>query len=343
MSSIEQRSAVREVSIARAEKLLRRYIAKKKSVMLWGAPGIGKSSIVQQVAVLFGWKVIDFRANIREPVDLRGIPVANLKLSTTQWLPPDELPRVDRDGEEGILFIDEINTSSPQMQAVLMQLVLERRVGDYVMPKGWVIVAAGNRVADRAAAQKMPTALRNRFKHIHVCVDFDAWRKWATESGVAQELVAFLAWKKDFLHVMPKGDENAFPTPRSWVDISDFVDDPEDREQLIAGSVGDAYAAEFEAFIELYHSIGSLDGIVADPDNSPVPTEPSIRYSTCVGLARVATRQNFPSILRYAKRLAREFEILLVTDATHRDPKLKDISAYGKWAIDNQDITAQAA
>ena len=136
----------REVSIAVAVKLLRRYIEKRRSTMLWGAPGIGKSAIVYQLAAELTWKVIDFRANIREPVDVRGIPVADLKSGTTRWLSPDELPQVARDGECGILFIDEINTASPQMMAVLMQLILERRCGEYTLPEGWVIVAAGNRV-----------------------------------------------------------------------------------------------------------------------------------------------------------------------------------------------------
>jgi hypothetical protein len=335
---------IREVTIARAALLLRRYIAKKKSTMLWGAPGIGKSAIVYQLAALLGWKVIDFRANIREPVDVRGIPVPDLKKGTTRWLVPDELPRVDRDGEHGILFLDEINTASPQMMAVLFQLIWERRVGDYVLPDGWVIVAAGNRVSDRAAAQRMPTALRNRFAHIYVTVDVKAWCDWANTANVAPELVAFIRLRgKDVLHVMPRGDENAFPTPRSLTDSAEYVDDPKDvRMALFAGCIGDAAAAEFDGFIELYRSLGSLEDIVADPQNAPVPTEPSSRYAVCTGLGRLATRQTLPNIITYAKRLKhRESEILVVHDATTRDPSLKETTTYGKWAVENQDLIAQ--
>jgi hypothetical protein len=110
---------------------------------------------------------------------------------------------------------------------------------------------------------------------------------------------------------------------------------------LFSGLVGDAYAAELEGFIELYRSLGSLDDIVADPDGAPVPTEPSTRFAVSTGLGRIATRKNFPAIIRYAKRLNRESEILVVTDATGRDANLKNVAAYGQWAVDNQDLTIQ--
>src|SRR5262245_18674290 len=152
---------VHECTIADAATLMRIYTDESDAVMLWGAPGIGKSAIVHQMAAMRRCKVIDLRLNIREPVDLRGIPVPNAKTRTTDWLTPSELPQVERDGATGILFLDEVNTASAQMMAVAMQLVLDRKVGDYVLPKGWVVVAAGNRTSDRASAQRMPTALRN--------------------------------------------------------------------------------------------------------------------------------------------------------------------------------------
>lgn len=337
----------REVTIAVALVMLAAYVQRNKAVMLWGSPGIGKTSIVCQYAESLKWKVIDFRANIREPVDVRGIPVVNEKDQTTKWYSPDELPRVERDGEKGILFIDEINTAAPQMMAVLMQLVLERKVGDYHLPPGWIVVAAGNHVSDRAAAQRMPTALANRFAHIYVKADVDAACAYWQKIGVAPEMIAFIRYRRELIHVMPKNpDEHAFPTPRSLVSAAEFVNEHQDiREKLLAGVIGDAYASEFEAFIGLYRSIGSLEHIVKDPDNAPLSGEkdPSIRYATCVGLSRIATRQNFGNIIRYAKRLPREFEVLIVKDATSRDEGLKNVAAYGAWACENQDIILQAA
>jgi len=279
---------------------------------------------------------------LRETVDLRGIPVPDPKTGTTRWLVPDELPNAERDGEFGYLFCDEINQASPQMQAALGGLILYGVVGEYHLPKGWVVIAAGNRLSDRASAQRMPTQMRNRFAHLYVTPDVDAWTKWANANGVAPEFVAFVRLRRELLHMMPKGDENAFPTPRSITKAAKYVNAPkEHRLRLFAGLIGDGPAAEADGFIELYRSLGSLDDIVADPDGATVPTEPSCRYAVCTGLGRIATRKNFPNIIRYAKRLNRESEILVVTDATGRDATLKNTPAYGSWAVDNQDLTIQ--
>jgi hypothetical protein len=333
-----------ECTIAEAAVLLERQLAKGKPVMMWGAPGLGKSAIVWQLGAKQGRKVIEYRANLREPVDVRGIPVPDLVSGTTRWLVPEDLPNAERDGEFGYLFLDEINTASPQMMAVLFGLVLDRRIGDYVLPAGWQIIAAGNRVSDRAAAQRMPTALRNRFSHLTVLPDVNAWAVWANANGVAPEMVAFVRLRRELIHRMPRGDENAFPTPRSLTAAAEFVDEPSIalRQKLFAMHVGNDVAGELNGFIELYQSLGSLDDIVADPANAKVPTEPSQLYAVCTGLARLATRKNWSQIVTYAERLRGEHQVLLVHDAVMRDPKLKETSAYSKWAVANQGALMQS-
>jgi hypothetical protein len=331
-----------ECTIAEAAELLRILTDEGDSVMMWGPPGVGKSDIVKQLGAETGRKVIEFRTNIREPVDVRGVPVPDMKTGRTRWFVPDELPQLERDGPEGYLFLDEINTGSPQMMAVMFQLVLDRCVGDYTLLPGWKIIAAGNRVGDRASAQKMPTALRNRFAHVYVTADVDAWANWANKNQIAPELVAFIRLRRNLLHVMPKGDENAFHTPRSWARCSKYVHAPRThRMRLFAAHVGDAYAAELDGFCDLYASIGSLQDIIDNPDSAPLPTEPSMRFAVCTGLARMATRQNIASVFRYADRLPREPRVLVVHDMTTRDAKLKETACYGKWAVANQDLLIQ--
>jgi AAA domain (dynein-related subfamily) len=311
-------------------------------VMFWGAPGIGKSDAVRQIAAATGRNVIDFRTNLREPVDMRGIPVPCDKTGTTKWYTPDELPQVERDGERGILFLDEINTCSPQMMAVCFGLVLDRKVGEYTLPAGWIVVAAGNRVADRAAAQRMPTALSNRFAHHTIVADVDAWADWANKNGIAPELVAFIRLRRELLHVMPKNGESTFPTPRSWAKCSKYMHAPAKlRLALFASHVGDAYAAELEAFIELYRSMGSLADIIKNPAGAKLPTDPSARYAVCTGLARMAKPENIAAIFAYAERLPKESQILVIHDATTREPKLKNTATYGRWAVANADLIIQ--
>ena len=331
-----------EITIAEAAVMLEVLTDAGDPVMLWGPPGIGKSDIVHQLGQRKGRPVIEFHAALRETVDLRGIPVPDLVTGKTRWLVPDELPNAERDGEFGYLFCDEINQASPQMQGVLGGLILYGTIGDYRLPKGWRVIAAGNRVSDRAAAQRMPTHMRNRFAHLFIAPDVNAWCGWANANKVAPEVVAFVRLRRELLHMMPKGDENAFPTPRSITKAAKYVTAPkEHRLRLFASLIGDAVAAELDGFIELYRSLGSLDDIVADPDGATVPTEPSCRYAVCTGLGRIATRKNFPAIIRYAKRLNRESEVLVVTDATGRDATLKNTACYGQWAVDNADLTIQ--
>jgi hypothetical protein len=333
---------MREVTIARAAHLLEILTDAGDPVMLWGTTGIGKTDIMHALGRKKDRKVMEFHAALRETVDLRGIPVPDLKTGKTRWLVPDELPQVERDGEEGYLFCDEINQAPPQMQAVLAGLVLYGVVGEYRLPKGWRVVAAGNRISDRAAAQRMPTHLRNRFAHIYCIPDVNAWVDWANCNDVAPELVAFIRLRRELIHRLPSGDENAFPTPRSLTKAAKYVTAPKaDRRDLMASHVGDDVAGEIDGFIDLYHSIGSLEGILADPHTAKIPTEPSQRFAVCTGLARMATRANFSDIMIYADRLDGEGSMLLVHDAVTIEPKLKETAAYSAWAVKNQSLTIQ--
>lgn len=341
-----------EITIAEAAVLLEILTDNGDTVCLHGAPGIGKTDIAHQLGAKkkaqhptkYGARpVIEFHVALRETVDVRGIPVADMATGKTKWLVPDELPNAERDGECGYLFLDEYMQGSPQMQAILGTLLLDGVVGEYHLPKSWKIIVAGNRMIDKAATNRMPNQIRNKMAHLYICPDVNAYCTWANANGVAPELVAFVRLRRnDVLHVMPKGEENAYPTPRSLTKAAKYVNAPkEHRMRLFASHVGDAVAAELDGFIELYRSLGSLEDIVADPDGAKVPTEPSCRFAVCTGLGRIATRKNFPAIIRYAKRLNRESEILVVTDATGRDASLKNVAAYGSWAVANQDLTIQ--
>ena len=332
---------VHNVHIERASELLDAFMAAGDSVMIWGPPGVGKTDVARQRSAAQSRTVVPIHTNLRDTVDFRGVPVPDLTTNTTRWLVPDELPRVDRDGPKGTLLLDEINTAPPQVQAAAFQLVLEKQIGDYKLPEGWTVVATGNRVSDRAAAQRMPTALRNRFAHINVSYDIEAWARWASKNNVAPEVVAFSRFRRELFGVLPKGDENEFLTPRSVTRAAKYVNASTGMRQELFGSlIGHPQAAELEGFIQLYRSLGSLDGILRNPQGANVPTEPSQRYAVATGLARIVDRTTMPALIAYAARLPREFEILTVTDATTRDDTLKNTKAYGDWAVRNASVLA---
>ena len=304
----------------------------RKPAFLWGAPGVGKSEVVAQVAAGLGQQLIDVRAVLLDPVDLRGLPT--VEKGKAAWAIPAFLPT----SGSGILFLDELNAAPALVQAACYQLVLDRALGEYRLPDGWTVFAAGNRESDRAVTTRMPSALANRFVHLQFEPDLDDWSSWAMGPGNLQpEVVAFLRWRPELLHRFEPA-EKAFASPRAWASVSHILaaGPAVDIEfALYEGTVGRGAAIEFTGFLRVYRDLPSLDGILLNPGTAPVPDEPSALCAVATGLARRATDQNFRAVIQYADRLAREYGTLLVKSATARDPALAGHPAFTSWAVAN--------
>lgn len=246
----------------------------KISTMIWGPPGIGKSSIVAQTAHKHKLGFIDLRLSQLAPTDLRGLPVASKGIS--KWYPPEFLPR----SGTGILFLDEINLAPPTMQGMAQQLILDRRVGSYEVPNRWYIWAAGNRSEDRAAVFDMPAPLANRFIHLHVAPDFESFREYGMAHNFHEQVMAFLSFRPELLHKLDP-QQSAWPSPRSWEMASTLH-----RAGLdITPAVGVGAATEFVAFTTLYQDLPDLGRILSGQGGDILfPEEPSMRYAIVVGL-----------------------------------------------------------
>lgn len=305
-------------------------------LFLSSAPGLGKSSMSAQVTRELGWKFLDIRVSQFDAVDFRGLPVP--EDGKTKWLTPDLFPT------EGnwVVLLDELPDAPTLVQSALYQLVLDGRLGDYIVPPGVKFMAAGNRQSDRAAAGRLSTALANRFIHIEVDPDLDSWCQWAIANDIRTEVIAFLRFRPELLHQFDpaKHTDRAFPTPRSWEFVSRILDanPPEEVElDLYAGAVGKGAGAEFAAFIQVFRKLPSPDAVLIDPDGAEVPDESSVLYALCGALARKASEQNADRLFRYAARLPQEYQALLVSDATKRCKDLKNTRAYIGWAAKNSD------
>lgn len=328
------------MNLQNAQKTLAAYLDADIPAFLWGAPGIGKSDIVAGAARALGLPLIDLRATLLDPVDLRGLPM--VADGAAKWARPDFLPFADRDGESGILFLDELNAAPASTQAACFQLVLNRRVGEYQLPEGWRIVAAGNRVSDRASASRMPSALANRFAHIDCEADLTAWSAWADSVNLSPLVVAFLRFRPELLHKMPEGEARAFPTPRAWAQVAKVAGAPDDiRLNLVSGLVGEGAAAEFEGFARVFKSLPSFAEIFLDPASARLPADNAGRYAVASGLSRAVTDgDKFQRALTYIRRIeSREFEVLLATAIIRRDASLAETPAFVDWAIRNKDVT----
>jgi hypothetical protein len=242
------------ITSVQARKAMLTAFKAKRPVFLWGPPGIGKSEVVQEVADELNGHVIDLRMAQMEPTDIRGIPFFNKDINKMDWAAPVDLPDADFASQFPIvvLFLDEMNSAPPAVQAAGYQLILNRRVGKYVLPDNVVIVAAGNRDSDKGVTYRMPMPLANRFLHLEMRADFTAWQNWAVNKGIHKDVVGYLSFaKQDLYDFDSKSASRAFATPRSWCFVSDLLNE-EDTDtdtlfNLIAGSVGEGLAVKFQA------------------------------------------------------------------------------------------------
>lgn len=321
-------------------------------VFMWGMPGVGKSDAARQIAAnilkeeITPRNFVDFRMILRDPTDLKGFGFPDKETGQTKWFRPSDLPFEGNNeyDDNCFLFLDEMNAASMAMQAAGFGLVLDRRVGPHSLKKGVRILAAGNRMKDKAAAQKMPTALANRFAHIDVDVDHNDWVRWADKNDVDVMITAFIRFKPDMLHNMQAADGEelrAFPSPRSIAQASKIIKQMTDYDHvmnLVSAVCGKGFATEFVAFARLFKDLPTVDQIINDPDRTPVPKGLDACYALSTGLARKASIKTWRAILKYAARMQKDLEICLVTSAVHRDESLTRTKEYVDWSIKNHDV-----
>ena len=279
--------SVRQVGPKAAKRSIRKAIQTRRPVFLWGPPGIGKSDIVKQIGQDAGREVIDVRLALWEPTDIKGIPYYNAEKGTMVWAPPSELP-MDPEST-AIIFLDELNSAPPAVQAAAYQLILNRRVGTYSLPKGVDIVAAGNREGDRGVTYRMPAPLANRFIHLEMKIDFDDFQEWAVMNAVHPEVVGYVGFaKQDLYDFDPKSPSKAFATPRSWVFVSDLLKDDDcdidTLHNLIAGAVGDGLAVKFMAHRKIAGRLPKAEDILSGKVKDLSIKEVSAMYSLTVSL-----------------------------------------------------------
>jgi len=281
----------RTVSPNDARSRILRCFKKQRPVFLWGPPGIGKSEIIAEITEELGGHMIDLRLSQMEPTDIRGIPFFNKNKEVMDWAPPIDLPSEELASQYPIvvLFLDEMNSAAPSVQAAGYQLILNRRSGKYVLPKNVVMVAAGNRESDKGVTYRMPTPLANRFVHLEMRKDFDSWFAWSVKNYVHQDVVGYLTFaKQDLFDFDPKSSSRAFATPRSWTFVSQFLDDEDatDAEltDLIAGTVGEGLALKFMAHRKVSSSMPKPDDILSGKTTELKTKEISAMYSLTISL-----------------------------------------------------------
>lgn len=315
-----------EVSLA-----LESLLPTRRPLYLWGPPGVGKSSLVRQAAQRASLEMIDLRAVLLDPVDLRGLP--RIEGNSALWCPPAFLPREG----QGVLFLDELAQAPPLVQAACLQLTLDRRVGEYQLPEGWAVVAASNRQEDRAGAHRLISPLLNRFVHLDLEVSPDDWQEWAVQADVAAEVRSFLRYRPALLFQFdPTSNRRSFPTPRSWEFVSQVLGHtPADLlHPVVSGCVGEGPSAEFVGFVRVCKDLPDIDLVLSKPTVTPVPREPAVLYAlvgALVETCRQGDQAALGSFVQYATRLPDEFGVLAMRDALAINPRLVALPAAQTW------------
>ena len=285
----------RTVTSAEARRSLIRCFKRQRPVFLWGPPGIGKSELVAGIAQDLGGHMIDLRMAQMEPTDIRGIPFFNKNNEKMDWAPPIDLPDEEMASKYPvvILFLDEMNSAAPSVQAAAYQLILNRRIGKYVLPDNVVIVAAGNRESDKGVTYRMPSPLANRFIHLEMRVDFESWQTWAVQNKIHKDVVGYLSFaKQDLFDFDPRSNSRSFATPRSWTFVGEMLDDDDSTDSgtvdLIAGAVGEGLAVKFMAHRKVSGQMPDprevLSGRVTDLKIKEVSAMYSLTISLCYEL-----------------------------------------------------------
>jgi len=314
---------------------MRAMIESKIPTFLWGAPGIGKSSIIKQIAYDMDIECIDLRLSLMDPTDLKGIPFYEKESHTALWAPPSFLPRTGR----GILFLDELNSAAPAVQASAYQLILDRRVGEYVLPDGWAIVAAGNREGDRGVVYRLPSPLANRFVHVEMEVSVDDWRAWAITRKIDARIVAYIGFKNEALFTFdPTKNERSFATPRSWEAVHHLLHSTLPHSLLleaISGAVGKANAVDFLGFCKVMLLLPDIEAILRGEWSEEYPTDISALYALSSALVgRVLSdpdEEKINHLLGYTLKLQSEFAVMIVQDLQRQGVMMDHLDAYGEW------------
>ncbi len=320
------------------------------SVMMWGAPGVGKSQAVRQIAKGVeertgkSVKVTDVRLLLFNPIDLRGIPTSNADKTLAVWLKPQIFQMDESDRVVNILFLDELSAAPQSVQAAAYQITLDRVVGEHKLPDNCIVIAAGNRTTDKSVAFKMPRALANRVMHIEVEGSFESWRRWAVQSGVNPKVIGFLSFRRDYLIDTESKDEDlAFATPRSWEMVSNILnavcDDVDKMYYMIAGLVGSGMAVEFRTWANIYGKLPKIEDIF-NGKNPPIPKSTDALYALVASMVAYAKgcKDDLGKIansVSYACKMSPDFTAVLIKDYMYIEKNYKEklmrIPEFAKW------------
>ena len=313
-------------------KSINALLEKNIAIFLWGSPGIGKSSIVKQIAKENEMEFIDLRLSLLDPTDLKGIPFFDKEKQQAVWASPSFLPQEGK----GILFLDELNSAPPTVQASAYQLILDRAIGEYHLPEGWKIVAAGNNEDDHGITYKMPAPLANRFIHLQMELDVDEWCEWAYKKGIDYRIISYIRYKNEALFEFD-ADKKSFATPRSWEFANSILSTDLGGSALLdtlGGAIGEDRAIDFLSFAKVASHLPDIDAIFAG-ECSDYPSDDATLYALSSLLVSSylsePSKERLENLLGYLMQIKPEFSVMSVQELQRHGVDMLESQQFEKW------------
>lgn len=336
------------VNLDTAYELVEDCFKAKRVPNLISSPGVGKSSLIHQIAIAWEYLVVDVRLSTIDPTELNGFPhiweVDGRKVAS--YIPMDMFPikgkvlptnpATGKPYKGWILFLDEFNAGTLLVQAAAYKIVLDRMVGMYELDDRCVMATAGNLMSDKAIVNRLSTATQSRVIHLAIKVCNKTWHKWANTHDIDHRVKSFINYKPELLHHFdPNHDDLTFPCPRTWEFVSDIMKPydpiPISKLPLLAGTVGKGAAREYHAFTEVFKELPTIATIVQDPSGVYFKDEPSIHYALAGLIGHNLKESNAEPCIKFLSRLGADHQVTALRQAIGRDYGLMQTKAIAEW------------
>lgn len=310
-------------------------------IMLRGAPGVGKSTIVRTIAEKLNIGFIDIRLAQMEPVDLRGLPVPKHDDKSVEWYVTSDLPR-DPDSK-GIILFDELTSADRSLQVAAYELILDRRLGNlYKLPDGWFIVAAGNRSTDRAVATTMSSALANRLMHFDIDgSDAESWINWAITNNIHPSVTGYIRYRPmNLLKMDSQNSEYGWPSPRSWERVSNIISlfeyDENILRKAVYGLIGNAVGIEFMEFYRINKKFDDVLMLMLNPNSKiNIPEKSDMKYAMASAVNYLVwngsneneTKERVDGMFRICMEFNSDFAVMIIKNAMLGNNKITKAQA----------------
>lgn len=337
-----------QVRLDHSIPFVERVLKKRLVPMLHGSPAIGKSDIIRTIAEKFSLKVIDVRLSTYDPADMNGLPYFNTSgaRNIAEYVPFDVFP-VEGDpipeGYKGwLVFLDELPSAAPSVQAAAFKLILDKMVGQRKLHSHALLAAAGNMEDDGAIVNPLPTPLQSRMINFQVYTNLDCFMKYALTQNIDYRIAAFLEFKPDYVHhFKPDHDDLTFAAPRTWMFLDKLIrgEPVTDADlPLVAGCISSGVGAEFIAFCKIFDQVPKLADILADPLKARCPESddnPSLVYAVAGSMAQHANKDNIDKLVPYIERMLMEYQVIAFRHIMARDSSLIAHEAMKDWIARN--------